>query len=50
MIGPETSSFFDVQGRTKIYAEAYFKYVAGEKSAENAALRKKGRFNFGVFI
>jgi hypothetical protein len=36
------SSFFDEQGRTKVFAEAYKWYVAGEKPAENADHREKG--------
>jgi hypothetical protein len=38
------SNFFDEQGRTRVFAEAYMKYVAGEKPAENAAHRKKSHF------
>ncbi len=41
------SSFFDEQGRTRVSAEAYIKYVAGGKPAENAAYQdkaKKGHF------
>jgi hypothetical protein len=38
------SNFFDEQGRTRVYAKAYFKYVAGGKPAENAAHREKGHF------
>jgi len=38
------SNFFEEQGRTRVFAEAYLKYVAGEKPAENAAVRKKGHF------
>jgi hypothetical protein len=33
--------FFDAQGRTKVFAEAYLKYAADAKPAENAAHRKK---------
>ena len=35
------SSFFSEQGRTRVYAEAYFSYVAGAKAAENAAQGEK---------
>jgi hypothetical protein len=38
------SSFFDEQGRTRVFAKAYIEYVAGEKPAENAAHRKKSHF------
>ncbi|OEU44339.1 MAG: hypothetical protein BBJ60_12660 [Desulfobacterales bacterium S7086C20] len=38
------SNFFSEQGRTRVYAETYFSYVAGAKPAENAAQRKKGHF------
>jgi len=38
------SNFFDEQGRTRAFAEAYMKYVAGEKPAENTALREKSYF------
>jgi hypothetical protein len=38
------SNFFDEQGHTGISAEAYIEYVAGGKSAENAARWKKGHF------
>jgi hypothetical protein len=32
--------FFAEQGRTRVYAETYFLYVAGKKPEENAAQRK----------
>jgi hypothetical protein len=36
------SNFFDEQGRTRVYEEAYWQYVDEVKPAENAAHRKKG--------
>jgi hypothetical protein len=30
-------NFFEGQGRTRVLAEAYIEYVAGQKPAENAA-------------
>ena len=35
--------FFDGQGRTRVSAKAYLKYVAGEKPAEKTGHRKKGQ-------
>jgi hypothetical protein len=33
--------FFGGQGCTRVFAKAYFEYVAGAKPTENAAQRKK---------
>jgi hypothetical protein len=35
------SNFFDEQGRTRVFAEAYIKYVAGGKPAQNATQQHK---------
>jgi hypothetical protein len=42
------SNFFDEQGRTRVSAKAYMKYVAGGKPAENTAHRKKGHFRINT--
>jgi hypothetical protein len=38
------SNFFDEQGRTRVYGEAYMMYVAAEKPPERRSL-EKGPFN-----
>jgi len=41
-------NFFDAQGRTRIFAESYDMYVAGEKSAENEAHGRKSHLAHNV--
>ena len=40
--------FFDEQGRTRVFAEAYRMYVTGVKPVENAAHRKKIHLGTGT--
>jgi DNA polymerase-4 len=44
------SNFFDEQGRTRVYTEAYMSYAAGVKPAENAAHWKKEPFPGKVMV
>jgi len=40
----EMSDFFDEQGRTRVYDEAFFFVRRGSKPAENGAHLKNGHF------